>query len=189
MTHPLCVAGRAMVVSRFTSLHDDDKGGRITRPPLSWSGRATCRTLWRWGHFNWPHPLRQPQSYRQDWTKKKRSPFHESPWWREPASRFVTLVCTACLTCASQAPLRSAHFVTMLHVTCYNKVVPYCAGWAYRKYIVYIIYIYYIYYIFFTPPKFRLPKEGADIRKVLIVTCNNVTFFRLQDNQAGRMSR
>ena len=63
---PFCVAGRAMVVSRFTSLHDDDKGGRITRPPLSWSGRATCRTLWRWGHFNWPHPLRQPQSYRQD---------------------------------------------------------------------------------------------------------------------------
>lgn len=63
---PLGVAGRAMVVSRFTSLHDDDKGGRITRPPLSWSGRATCRTLWRWGHFNWPHPLRQPQSYRQD---------------------------------------------------------------------------------------------------------------------------
>ena len=25
-----------MVVSRFTSLHDDDKGGRITRPPLAW---------------------------------------------------------------------------------------------------------------------------------------------------------
>ena len=29
-----------------------------------------------------------------------------------------------------------------------------------------------MYYIIFTLPKFRLPKEGADIRKVLIVTCN-----------------
>ena len=65
----------------------------------------------------------------------------------------MTLVRTAFLTCASQAPLRSTHFVTMLHVTCYNKVVPYCAGWAYRKYIVYIIYILYILYIFYTPPK------------------------------------
>ena len=45
----------------------------------------------------------------------------------------------------------SVSFVTMLHVTCYNKVVPYCAGWAYRKYIVYIIYILYILYIFYTP--------------------------------------
>ena len=32
----------------------------------------------------------------------------------------------------------SVSFVTMLHVTCYNKVVPYCAGWALRNYIVYI---------------------------------------------------
>ena len=63
----------------------------------------------------------------------------------------------------------SMSFVTMLHVTCYNKVVPYCAGWALRNYIVYILYIY---YIIFTLPKFRLPKEGVDIRKVLIVTCN-----------------
>ena len=35
----------------------------------------------------------------------------------------------------------SVSFVTMLHVTCYNKVVPYCAGWALRNYIVYILYI------------------------------------------------
>ena len=33
----------------------------------------------------------------------------------------------------------SVSFVTMLHVTCYNKVVPYCAGWALRNYIVYIL--------------------------------------------------
>ena len=35
----------------------------------------------------------------------------------------------------------SVSFVTMLHVTCYNKVVPYCAGWALRNYIVYILYV------------------------------------------------
>ena len=35
----------------------------------------------------------------------------------------------------------SVSFVTMLHVTCYNKVVPYCAGWALRNYIVYKLYI------------------------------------------------
>ena len=35
----------------------------------------------------------------------------------------------------------SVSFVTMLHVTCYNKVVPYCAGWALRNYIVYILFI------------------------------------------------
>ena len=89
----------------------------------------------------------------------------------------IAQICTDAVRGAACFPHRlrrwrqgaSVSFVTMLHVTCYNKVVPYCAGWALRNYIVYILYIY---YIIFTPPKFRLPKEGADIRKVLIVTCN-----------------
>ena len=40
-----------------------------------------------------------------------------------------------------------------------------------KLYSIYIIHIIYILYNF-TLPKFRLPNEGADIRKVLIVTCN-----------------
>ena len=56
-TDPLGVAGRAMVVNRFTSLRDNDKGSRITRPPLSWSGRATCRPFGDGGVSTDPSPL------------------------------------------------------------------------------------------------------------------------------------
>ena len=54
----------------------------------------------------------------------------------------------------------SMSFVTMLHVTCYNKVVPYCAGWALRNYIVYILYIIYILYNFY-PPQIQTSKRGC----------------------------
>ena len=61
----------------------------------------------------------------------------------------IAQVCTDARSGASCFPHRlrrwrqgvSVSFVTMLHVTCYNKVVPYCAGWALRNYIVYILYI------------------------------------------------
>ena len=61
----------------------------------------------------------------------------------------IAQICTDAVRGASCFPHRlrrwrqgaSVSFVTMLHVTCYNKVVPYCAGWALRNYIVYILYI------------------------------------------------
>ena len=75
----------------------------------------------------------------------------------------IAQICTDARSGASCFPHRlrrwrqgvSVSFVTMLHVTCYNKVVPYCAGWALRNYIVYILYIQYIYYIMFTPPQIQ----------------------------------
>ena len=143
--------------------------GVISTNPLGVAGRATCRPFGD-GLVS-THPIPFGNISLTAKTERNTSPFHglhdgdkgggfnphPFAWQAEPwllaVSRvsMMTLVRTAFLTCASQAPLRSAHFVTMLHVTCYNKVVPYCAGWAYRKYIVYIIYILYILYIFYTP--------------------------------------
>ena len=104
----------------------------------------------------------------------------------------IAFACTGLCATWTFCPLVVLQTEKCYNVTCYNKHLPYVRTffrkpefWGCKKYIVYIIYIYYIYYIFFTPPKFRLPKEGADIRKVLIVTCNIVTFFRLQDNQGA----
>ena len=156
--------------------------GVISTDPLGVAGRATCRPFGD-GLVS-THPIPFGNISLTAKTERNTSPFHglhdgdkgggfnphPFAWQAEPwllaVSRvsMMTLVRTAFLTCASQAPLRSAHFVTMLHVTCYNKVVPYCAGWAYRKYIVYIIYTIY----FLHPPNSGFQKKVRTYGRCLL---------------------